>query len=98
MFENPLSVSIGSKPDILRLEFVDTRLFASLESGLQLVEGKYAFIELPKQYTDQVEYETVQILSENVVDVAESAFWASLVIALLIRTSLKTVWNIMNVM
>ena len=39
VFDNPLSVSIGLYPDILRIEFKDSRLFASLETGLTVTSG-----------------------------------------------------------
>ena len=37
VFDQPLSVSIGSLPDILRVEIVDPSLFISAESGKTLL-------------------------------------------------------------
>ena len=52
VFDKPLSVSTGSYPDILRIEFTDSRLFASQETGLTVENGNKQEIELPRQYPD----------------------------------------------
>ena len=56
-FESPLSVSIGDEPDILTLEFVDTELFVSKESG-KSIESDTSLIkkQLPKQFKSEGSY------------------------------------------
>ena len=39
-FQNPLSVSIGKKRDIIRVTFVDPELFISKETGMSLKSDK----------------------------------------------------------
>ena len=97
-FEQWFQVSIGSQPDQMRLEFVDPKLFSSAKSGLTIEDGKYIFIELPRHFPDEDTFMQVELVSDAIVKVSESAFWTSLIIAVLISISLKVMWNIMNVM
>ena len=53
---------------------------------------------LPRHYPDEETFMQVEIVSDTIVKASESAFWSSLVMAILISISLKVIWNIMNVM
>ena len=83
----------------MRLEFVDSKqLFSSANSGLTIEDGKDILLTLPRHFPDEDTFMQVEIVSDAIVKVSESAFWSSLVIAILISISLKVMWNIMNVM
>lgn len=97
-FEQWFQVSIGSQPDQMRLEFIEPKLFSSKTSGLSIEDGKYVFVQLPQHFPDEETFIQVEIISDAIVKVSESAFWSSLLIAVLISLSLKVMWNIMNVM
>ena len=55
-------------------------------------------IELPRHFPDEETFMQVELISDTIVKVSESAFWGSLVVTILISISLKIMWNIMNVM
>ena len=82
----------------MRLEFIDPRLFPSAANGLTIEKGKYLSVELPRHFPDEDTFLQVEVVSDAIVKVSESAFWGSLVLTILISISLKATWNIMNVM
>ena len=48
VFENPLSISIGEKPDILVIEFVEPQLFTSRETGKTMAPDSVITRVIPK--------------------------------------------------
>ena len=82
----------------MKLEFINNKLFASLATGLTLAEGKYLYVDVPKQYSDQEEYQRLRTGSDAIVVACQSAFWMTVVVTLLISISLKSVWIFLNMM
>ena len=56
IFENPLSISIGKRPDTLVLTFVEPDLFISKETGQTLASGTVITKQIPKQFPNEAAY------------------------------------------
>ena len=52
-FENPLSLSIGEKLDILKVTFIEHELFTSKESGKTIKPMTIIEKKIPRQFPDQ---------------------------------------------
>ena len=73
-FEKPLSVSIGSKPDIMVIRFVEPELFISKETGKTLLPDFEIKKTIPKQFPDQDSFQMAVITATSVQMAANSAF------------------------
>ena len=52
IFDNPLSISIGKRPDIMNIKFVEPSLFISKETGKALPAETLISKTIPKQFPD----------------------------------------------
>ena len=49
-FVNPLSISTGSSPDVMRTTVIDPNIFVSKETGKALIGGFVSENEIPRQF------------------------------------------------
>jgi len=98
MFENPLSVSIGSKADLLRISFADSSVFVSRQTGLSLDQGLVLVKQIPKQFPSISSYEIAVVAGSTVQAAANTAFLSQFGVTICLAVSLKAMWNLMHVM
>ena len=97
-FENPLSISIGDKPDILVIEFVEPQLFVSKETGKSMAPETVITQPIPKQFPSETSYEIAVIAGSTVQVAANTAFLSQFGVTICLAVSLKAMWNLMHVM
>ena len=76
VFEKPLSVSIGDRPDKLFIEFRASELFISAQSGKSLKDGYNTSSRLPKQFPDEGSY-NFMVITGNTVQIASNTSFLS---------------------
>ena len=59
-FSNPLSISIGKNPDVLRITLIDPTLFISQRTGKTMDAGYEIISEIPRQYPNEEEYNLIE--------------------------------------
>ena len=97
-FENPLSLSIGDKPDILTIEFVEPELFTSKETGKTLPPKSVITYAIPKQFPSEASYKIAVLAGSTVQAAANTAFLSQFGVTICLAVSLKAMWNLMHVM
>ena len=97
-FDNPLSISIGKKPDTLRLAFVEPDLFISKETGKTLAPGTVISNTIPKQFPNEASYSLAVMAGSTVQAAANTAFLSQFGVTICLAVSLKAMWNLMHVM
>ena len=97
-FQNPLSVSIGSKPDVLKVQIVDPNLFIGKESGKTLQTDSVYEMTIPRLFNNQQTFEIVTSADEALGSVYQLSSTTTLLIALFINFSMKPLWIFKNVM
>ena len=65
-FENPLSISIGEKSDILVLKMEQPELFVSQETGKSLASDTTERKEIPKQFLNIASYKLAVMAGSSV--------------------------------
>ena len=65
-YENPLSISIGDRPDILKITFVEPEVFVSKETLKTLENNTQLQKEIPKQFPDGASYQLAVVAGSTV--------------------------------
>ena len=97
-FDWPLHASVGHEFDSVDCSITNSLLFISKESGLPVKEETTLESSVPRQFQSFYEYALVQNTGTTVEVVTEASFASQVVVTLLIGISLKSMWNLMNVM
>ena len=96
-FDNPLYVSSGKAPDKLRVTFFDTRIFVDKVSGKTMESGLVLERILPKQFASKSAGESIEAVGSTVASIGNTFAILQILISLLLAASLKSMWNLMNV-
>ena len=89
-FENPLSVSTGSEPDMMKLKFVEPDIFVAKETGEPLDYGEKAEVEmvLPRQFPDKSVFESIGSAGSAGQAVSQAAMGFNIVLTIFMSASL----------
>ena len=89
-FENPLHISMGDEPDILKVTFLQPDLFVSRETGKTLDEDTFLEKPIPKQFPSEASYSMAVMAGSTVQVAANTAFMSQFGVTICLAISLKT--------
>ena len=96
-FDLPLQVSRGLKPDILQITIIDPNLIVDKENGLAADPQKVITYEIPKQLPVGLA-SLLEATGTAIVSATTSLAVGQILITILLASSLRSMWNFMNVM
>ena len=97
-FAYPLSISTGTQPDKFRLNILEPDLFISKDSGKTIEQGTVLEVNIPRQFPSSNEFNFIQVTSTTVEAATSTAGFTLILLSLVMAASLKTMWNVMNMM
>lgn len=96
-FENPQKVSIGETPDKAIATIVDGSFFADEATGISIPTGTTIDNVLPKMLPGEQFVMVMETTKETIETTAQGILVAQILITLILAVSLKSMWNLYNV-
>ena len=98
LFENPLMVSTGSKPDQMKMKIVNPTLFISKVSGKTLEPGSEYLVDIPEQFASQLQYDIMRYVGWIISMTFQTVGIYLFFMAILFVFSMKGFWMLMNIL
>ena len=97
-FSRPLSISIGSYSEVMRISVINPNLFISKKTGKTLVGGVIDGSTIPRQFKNQDEFNLMEQSNGALEVTYQSCGSLTLFATFLLGVSLKPLWNFKNAM
>ena len=97
-FVYPLSISMGSSPDIMRITVTDPSIFISKATGKTLVGGVVSENEIPRQFVSPESSVRLEQSGKAIEVSYQASGGLTLFATFFLGISLKPLWNFKNAM
>lgn len=93
---NPLSLSIGSVPDILKMTVLNQNLFVSKTTEKTIENLSEFSLEIPRQFVSVDQKEVIEKATNSLETAAETTGALQLFLTIGVGLPLKALWIFMN--